>query len=86
MTVVRLIDEQKSPSTLSWNMVQLLEESIEDIKNSLQPNKGLILFLDDSNDQFKLCGWKKAGILHSQAIALVDIFKNELIEILRDES
>ena len=83
MTVVRLIDEQKSPSTLSWNMVQLLEESIEDIKDNKLPNKGLVLFLDNSQGGFVI-DWKKAGIINSEALAMIELFKCDLTDMLRE--
>lgn len=85
MKVIRLIDEQARPSTMSWNMVQLLEEVIQDVKDGKLPDRGLVLFLDDSGGGFET-RWLKAGLLNSEAVALVEIFKSELIEILRNNS
>ena len=84
MKVVKLIDNQEDPSTLSWNMIQLLEESIKEVKDGNLPSKGLIIFFDDSDDCFKLAAWKKAGVLNSEAIVLVELFKDELIEALKE--
>jgi len=84
MKVIKLIDEQESPSTLSWNMIQLLEESIKEIKENKLPNKGLIIFLDNSNGF--IINWIKAGILNSEALAITELFKSEIIDLLRGDS
>jgi len=83
MKVIKLINEQKVLCTLSWDMIQVLEESIEDIKNNKASNRGIIMFLDSKDSRFVLDGWKKAGVLNSEAIALVELFKAEMIDLLK---
>lgn len=80
--LIRIVDKQPIPSTMSWDMIQILEESIKEIKDGKQPNKGIILFLDTSGEKFDLSDWKKAGVLNSEAIALVELFKVDLIDLL----
>ena len=80
--VVKIIDRQPSPSALSWDMVQAMKEAIEEIKSGDLPNKGVVIFLDDDNLRFDI-RWKKAGVLNSEAIALIEIFKSELLDMLK---
>lgn len=82
MKLVKLIDRQENPSTLSWDMIQVLEEAIQDIKDGKLPNKGLVLFLDDSGGGFST-RWLKAGLFNSEAIALIEVFKSELLDMLK---
>lgn len=80
--IIKLVDHQPDPSTLSWSLDQLLEETIKDIRDKRMPNKGILLILDDNNGEFILSNWKKAGITCSSAIALVEMFKYEILKIL----
>lgn len=80
--IINLIDHQSKPSTLSWGLDQLLEEAIKDIKDKQMPNKGILLILDNRDGKFILSDWKKAGITGSDAIALIEMFKYEILKLL----
>lgn len=80
--LIRLIDRQQDPSTLSWSMEQILSDSIEEIKRGELPNKGILIFLDSSNRKFEVY-WKKAGVLNHEAIASLELLKADIVDLLR---
>ena len=81
--VVKIIDRQSRPSAMSWSLKQVLNETLEEIKRGEHPDVGMVISVDRSNGGF-VSWWKKAGLLNSEAVALLEIVKSELIGMLRD--
>lgn len=77
---IRLIDRQEVPSSSSWTLLDVIEDSIEGIKSGNLPNKGMIIFLDNS-DGISV-DWKKAGIKDASAIVLLELLKKDFIDKL----
>lgn len=79
--VVRLVDRQSNPNTLSWDAKDMLLEVVEDIEDGRFPRKVIVIGLDDIDGKF-VADWRKAGLLNSEAISVIELVKYDSIKLL----
>lgn len=78
--IVRLVDHNSN--CLSWDGVQVLEDILIRMKKGTFPKKVILIGLDDDATHFAP-QWVKAGMLNHEALALIDIVKAELRDMLK---
>lgn len=80
--VLRLID--RGVSCMHWDGVQVLEEALKLCKEGKFPKRVIVLGLDTANDTFQT-RWIKGGLKSADAIALLEITKDDMVRLLRGE-
>ena len=65
----------KVRGTSARSVKQLLEDELEELpERELNPNKALVLYLNDTNGQYGI-NWSQGGMRMSECLALCDIAK-----------
>lgn len=79
--VVRLVDRSEVPTSHMWSGEQMLEDTLKELRANEFPQKVMIIGLDEGPNHFR-ARWSKAGIKNSEALALLELMKAQLVDYL----
>lgn len=69
-----------SANSTHWSVEQMLSDALREITSGERmATKAIVLFLDDSNESYKV-GYHNAGLSASQIISLLEVGKAVMLE------